>query len=33
MEVYFAMNCKISAETTLHFELYPRLCIYDVELY
>jgi len=33
MRVYFAMNGKDSAETILHFELYPPLCIYNVEFY
>jgi len=33
MRVYFAMNGKGSAEAILQFELYPPLCMYNVEFY
>jgi len=33
MRVYFAMNGKGSAERILQFEMYPPLCIYNVEFH
>jgi len=33
MQVYFAMNGKGCAERILQFELYPPLCIYNVEFH
>ena len=33
MRVYFAINGKGSAERILQFELYPPLCIYNVEFH